>query len=605
MKKSYLTVTDQFCGAGGSSLGAAAAGAEIRLALNHWKLAIETHNTNFPDTDHDCTDLSACDPRRYPSTDILITSPECTNHSLAKGKQRKYQAQMEMFGKASIDPSEERSRATMWDVPRFAEFHNYRLIIVENVVDARHWRLFDAWLQAMALLDYNHETVYFNSMFAHPTPQSRDRMYVVFWKKGNKAPNLRFMPPAYCPRCERNVAAVQSWKNPAKKWGRYGKNRQYLYLCPACAGQVQPYYYCAANAIDWSLPSERIGDRKRPLKEKTLDRIQVGLEKYGRQPFMVAPGGRQKGESRAIWHAFSTQTGTPTFGLVSPFLVDLGHTHAQHPGKLHGIADALPTQTTGQTLAMVVPLDYTDKEGRLLDEPFPTQTARQSLAFVVSMRDTPDYPLKHVTEPLPTQSTVGAPYLVELYGKSDVRSMDEPISSILTTPHHGLVMPYLVELHGTATAGPVTDPLGCVLAGGNHHALVQPQPFIMSYYSRDDAQQPLDKPLGTVTAEPRHALVQPQPFLVSYYGGSDVIKPTTDPVGTVSTHDRHGLVQPEPKLDDCYFRMLKSHEIGKAMAFPQTYRVLGNERDRVRQYGNAVTPPVMAMLLERCIETFK
>lgn len=90
-KKSYITVTDQFCGAGGSSIGATQAGAEVRLAMNHWKLAIETHNTNFPNVDHDCTDISAVDPRRYPSTDILITSPECTNHSLAKGKPRQSQ----------------------------------------------------------------------------------------------------------------------------------------------------------------------------------------------------------------------------------------------------------------------------------------------------------------------------------------------------------------------------------------------------------------------------------------------------------------------------------------------------------------------------------
>jgi DNA (cytosine-5)-methyltransferase 1 len=87
---SYVTVTDQFCGAGGSSLGASLAGAEIKLAINHWKLAVETHNTNFPNTDHDCTDISAVDPRRYPATDIMITAPECTNHSLAKGKIRKW-----------------------------------------------------------------------------------------------------------------------------------------------------------------------------------------------------------------------------------------------------------------------------------------------------------------------------------------------------------------------------------------------------------------------------------------------------------------------------------------------------------------------------------
>ena len=76
-KNSYVTVTDQFCGAGGSSLGATAAGAEVVLAMNHWKRAIETHNTNFPNTRHVCTDIHACDPKRYQSTDILITSPEC------------------------------------------------------------------------------------------------------------------------------------------------------------------------------------------------------------------------------------------------------------------------------------------------------------------------------------------------------------------------------------------------------------------------------------------------------------------------------------------------------------------------------------------------
>lgn len=50
-KKSFITVTDQFCGAGGSSIGATKAGAELRLALNHWQLAIDTHNTNFPKAD--------------------------------------------------------------------------------------------------------------------------------------------------------------------------------------------------------------------------------------------------------------------------------------------------------------------------------------------------------------------------------------------------------------------------------------------------------------------------------------------------------------------------------------------------------------------------
>src|SRR5690606_35074931 len=135
-KSSHITVTDQFCGAGGSSQGVRNwatkyhGGIEVKLALNHWKLAIETHNTNFPDTLHDCTDISACDPRRYPSTDILITSPECTNHSLAKG-QKSVKKQLDLFNNGKSDPAAERSRATMWDVCRFAEYHGYNAIIVE------------------------------------------------------------------------------------------------------------------------------------------------------------------------------------------------------------------------------------------------------------------------------------------------------------------------------------------------------------------------------------------------------------------------------------------------------------------------------------------
>ena len=44
-KPSDLTVTDQFCGAGGSSIGAAAHGFRLRLAMNHWRVALLTAPT--------------------------------------------------------------------------------------------------------------------------------------------------------------------------------------------------------------------------------------------------------------------------------------------------------------------------------------------------------------------------------------------------------------------------------------------------------------------------------------------------------------------------------------------------------------------------------
>jgi DNA (cytosine-5)-methyltransferase 1 len=37
------------------------------------------------------------------------------------------------------------------------------------------------------------------------------------------------------------------------------------------------------------------------------------------------------------------------------------------------------------------------------------------------------------------------------------------------------------------------------------------------------------------------------------------------------------------------------------MAFRDGYRVLGTQREKVRQLGNAVTPPVSTMLINRLV----
>ncbi|HRJ75347.1 MAG TPA: DNA cytosine methyltransferase, partial [Anaerolineales bacterium] len=263
---------------------------------------------------------SAVDPRRYPTTDILITSPECTNHSLAKGKKRRLY-EKDLFGNILIDPAEERSRATMWDVPRFAEYHDYNIIAVENVVDAGKWVMWDSWLHAMHSLGYEHEVVYFNSMFAHPTPQSRDRLYTIFWKKGNKKPDLEFRPKAHCPRCLKDVESIQTWKKHLK-WGRYKK--QYFYRCSSCHQEVTPYYYAAFNAIDFSIPSTKIGDRpeNNKLVPKTIQRIQFGLDAYGRDP-LILTGKYTTGIGSRVRNALSqtipTQTGEAAHGIVFPY----------------------------------------------------------------------------------------------------------------------------------------------------------------------------------------------------------------------------------------------------------------------------------------------
>lgn len=288
--KMTVTITDLFCGAGGSTAGAVQVpGVRVIMAANHWRLAVATHQVNHPSTDHDCVDVSQVDPRRYPATDVLWASPECTNHSQARGISRLQQVEArraDLLGTPGVRPGLDgdaamRSRATMWDVVRFAERHRYRAIIVENVVEAASWVLFPAWRAALTDLGYEMRLVCLNSMHAHqrgmPAPQSRDRLYVVAWRRGERAPNLEQVvrPWAWCPE-HGWVRAVQTFKRPDALAGRY--RSQYVYRC---RGQiVEPPVLPAASVIDWTDPGTRIGDRPRPLAKRTKDRIRIGIDRY-------------------------------------------------------------------------------------------------------------------------------------------------------------------------------------------------------------------------------------------------------------------------------------------------------------------------------------
>lgn len=585
-----VTVSDFFCGAGGSSTGAVAAGAEVRVAVNHWDRAIETHNTNHPNTDHYLDDIQATHPSRYPKTDILWMSPECTNHSLAKGKVRKGIQQLDLWGENRVNPEEERSRATMREVVEHAEYHRHPIIIVENVVDIRHWQHYEDWLQDMVNLGYNYKTLYLNAQF-FGVPQSRDRWYSVFWLKGNHAPDLDFRPAAYCPKCERVVNSTQAWKKPEFQWGRYGANRQYVYKCPTCATQVQPGTIPAAAIIDWSLPAELIGARANPLKPKTLDRIRAGIRKFAR-----------------------------------PVIIDTSMTHAGSAGKFKSVDEPLATQTTRQSFGMAVP------------------------PHIIALRGTTP---KDIHEPLTTiiASTfqhwlITPPFTVSTNHSDDrARSAETPLDTVMPQTRPSLVIPpHIVPLRGTAVPKGADEPLTTIIASAQQHALIVP-PHLMSYYSRDDAQSGLDKSLPTITAERRHSLIIPPfmamlrnhqdvtdlgepmntivasaphhalvapPFLASYYGNGENNQRVDEPMNTVTTKDRHALVIPELSAADVdeimmasRFRMLSPEELKLGMSFPAEYIILGNQREQVRQVGNAVACNVAAWIIQRCMESLR
>lgn len=535
-----LTVMDWFCGAGGSSQGAhAIPGVRVERAANHWERAIESHAANFPEVDHYRGDIREAPVERWPVTDIFWASPECPQWSNARGKKRDFDTslQPDLFGEVAPPEEVERSRALMEEVPMYLRGVQERggLVkagVVENVVDVRAWDQWDRWLGEIKKLGYYTRTIALNSMHADPrtvhrAPQSRDRLYVAYWHRSlGRTPDWSkwLRPRAWCTGCEEWVRATQVFKTEGRDMGRY--RQQYVYRCPQvkCRNQVvEPEALPALAAIDWSIPGQRIGDRARPLADKTLARIRAGLAKFAKPISLEAAG-----------NTFERRPGVRTWPVDAP----------------------LTTQTTTATKALAY-------------EPFMVPAGG-------TWRDAPT----SVTEPMPCRTTrendalVIPPLLVPVEGRDgkEAGSANAPLRTQTARNETGLAwLPFVAELRGGGSvARPVTESLATVTASGNHHGLVTP-PGVVEH------------------------------LLIPYYG-TGTARPVGQPLGALTTRDRYALVKGDVNIHDVLFRMLEPHEIGRAMSFADEYIVIGSKREKVRQYGNAVTPNCAEVIICALVE---
>jgi DNA (cytosine-5)-methyltransferase 1 len=580
-----LSVMDWFCGAGGSSQGAhAVPGVRVTRAANHWERAIESHAANFPDTDHYRGDIREAPVDRWPVTDLFWASPECPQWSNARGKKRDFDntQQGDLFGELYAPPEEvERSRALMEEVPLYLRGVMDRggLVlggVVENVIDVRAWDQFDRWRNEFHKMRYRTRIIALNSMHADPRStaagcQSRDRFYMGYIHESvGRVPDWDkwLRPRAWCPTCQEWVQAVQVFKDPSRDMGRY--RQQYVYRCPrtACRNQiVEPAVLPAAVAIDWSLPGQRIGDRAKPLAPKTIARIEAGLRKFARPITLEAAGNtfeRRPGvRTWPVDQPLTTQTTTATKAVAyDPLVVPAGGTWRNDATS---VADPMPTRTTRENDGLAIPPLLVPVEGRdekraaPTNDPMRTQTARNETGLA------------------------WLPFMVKLRGGGD---QNRALSSL--------------------------QALGTVSADGNHHGVVTPPHLpteLPAMLMRNNTPRgnpgqlctPVTEPARTLTAAGHQSLVTWEHLLVPYYG-TGTARTVTEPVGTLSTRDRYALVRGDVAVEDVLFRMLEPHEIGRAMSFADTYVVLGNKRERVRQYGNAVTPNAAEVILCALVE---
>ena len=393
-----IEIADLFCGAGGTSAGAVEAiqrmGHRASLtAINHWPVAVATHSANHPEARHLCASLDALNPRdlyREGQLDLLWASPECTHHSIARGGR----------------PMKDQSRATAWCVVRWAEALRPGVILVENVPEFMGWgplgangrplvkrkgEVFRAWLEALRSMGYrvDHRIL---CAADHGDPTTRRRLFI------------------QAVRGRRSIC----WPSPTH--AEAAKVRDLF-------GDMRPWIP-ARDIIDWTLPSQSIYDRKRPLSPKTMARIEAGLRKFGGKAFQVSLRGTSGHACESTARSLDEPVPTLTSGgghnaLVQPFLVHTAHSGERQP---RSVGDPAPTITGNRgDMALIQPFLIHMENGG-------------------SLRDI-EQPMNTITTAKGGAHALVQPFLVSYYGNGGPRTIGNPLDTVTANDRFGLVQP--------------------------------------------------------------------------------------------------------------------------------------------------------------------
>jgi DNA (cytosine-5)-methyltransferase 1 len=161
-----IRTLDLFHGAGGSSLGARNAGAEIIAGIDFWDIASDCYGMNFPKAHIITKDIRRVSPRQLHrmigDIDLIIASPECTNHTCAKGAATRC----------------EQSRLTAFEVVRFSKEFFPKWIVIENVVHMESWDAYPRLINKLEQIGYKVRVEKLNAM-DFDVPQSRRRLFII------------------------------------------------------------------------------------------------------------------------------------------------------------------------------------------------------------------------------------------------------------------------------------------------------------------------------------------------------------------------------------------------------------------------------------------
>lgn len=526
MKKDNIKLLyiDLFCGAGGTSSGVEYATykgekcAKVIACVNHDPNAIASHAANHPDVLHFTEDIRTLElspmlahlqemkAKHTKAHVVLWASLECTNFSKAKGGQ----------------PRDADSRTLAEHLFRYIETLDPDYIQIENVEEFMCWGDLDEagrpismrkgvsylrWVNNVKKYGYDFSWRLLNAAdFGAYT--SRKRYFGQFAKKNLP---IAFPSPTYAKDGGKDMfGEFKKWK-PVRE------------------------------VLDLNDEGESIFGRKKPLVEKTLERIYAGLVKF-------VAGGKDA------------------------FLIKYNSMNQQGHYEAPGIDTPCPTIACQNRLG-IARVQFLSKQ--FSGEPFSKNISINGPAGSPTCRD------HHA-------------FITAFYGNGFNQSIEEPAHTLTTKDRFGIVASRFIanEYSGGGQLSSIEQPNPAVLTTPKQK-LVSADQFLMNPQYQS-AGGDIEKPCFTLIAR----MDKMPPYLISTKEGIGIKIYETDSPATIKIKEFMALYG----IIDVKMRMLNVVELKRIMGFPDNYVLIGTQAEQKKYIGNAVEVNTSRVLCEALCE---
>lgn len=578
-----LLYVDLFAGAGGTSTGVETALwspevveyehpetgektisrnkiAKVIACVNHDANAIASHEANHPDALHFTEDVRTLDLTKliahvkfmrslYPNAKVVLwASLECTNFSKAKGGQPR-DADSRTLAYSLYRHYDQQSNKYL-DGVGYIQAIDPDAIQLENVEEFMSWGEMDEngkpiskcngtdymrFVNDVCNLGYHTDYRILNSAdFGAYT--SRKRLFLQFAK--HDLP-ISWPEPTHC------KGGSVGMFNEFKKW--------------------KP----VKDVLDFKDEGVSIFERKKPLSDKTLERIYAGLIKFvagGKENFIAKYySGRPKGKVISTEQPAGTVTTVGNQALVQCSF--LSRYNSGNPEHRNTSLDQLCGVVTTNNRFAKVQCSFISKyysghpesKNISIEQPSGAITTKDhhslvNCKFISAYYGNGDN-VSSVDSPSPTVTTkdrlslVNPKFLCSYNYKDEPKDIESPCPTLTTRDRFAVVdAKFIDQQFGKSKPASINCPLGALTANPKYN-LVSCNQFIMNQYSGGGQHSDIEKPCSAVTTTPKQNLVTPWIMNTNFGNiGSSI----DDPSQTITANRKwHYLMNPQYMSSGC------------------------------------------------------